>query len=488
MQYKFSLTGMSLKNKHLQVVDNSGKTIMVRLQCRPILTLLFISQELKMEYFINQLNPVSNLKLTFFRHLNFCKTHLRQGVMETFLYYTAKIKTKEKLKFPIQVSVYEHSKKVWISRTAVVNGVFPHSLNAEIEYDRFRKPEKFSAFLWRVIEISSNKTKRDCDLVSARGILTNINNPTNNNILHYSCFAHASVIHGSIALLSDNSVHSISNHGDFENNSWPTDVVFRSRDGDYYFNTYESIDIDKSVFFGSSSNWYHFLVEIMPRFVLYGIPNINNIRIILSTNAQSEIIAICKDLTGLDPILVGPGQKVNVQELLTCTDYRYDDRFNVTERKDDLLGVRDYLMKKYFILNSESPKKIFVYREGNLYRKLINKNRICKKLQDKGFIIVNPASMSIREQVNLFGNASIIVAEHGAGLTNVMFAKKSTIVIEIYPGLNYNGLLEEFSSIFVSNFAAIPRERKKIPDFFRRSDAYRVNVKKILKSISNFEN
>ena len=44
--------------------------------------------------------------------------------------------------------------------------------------------------------------------------------------------------------------------------------------------------------------------------------------------------------------------------------------------------------------------------------------------------------MTIMEQVQLFRKASHVIAAHGAGLTNVLFAPKNTRILEIRPELS----------------------------------------------------
>lgn len=53
-------------------------------------------------------------------------------------------------------------------------------------------------------------------------------------------------------------------------------------------------------------------------------------------------------------------------------------------------------------------------------------------LKDKGFIFVRPELMDHRTQVALFANASAIIAPHGAGLSNLVFCKPGTHVLELF--------------------------------------------------------
>lgn len=54
---------------------------------------------------------------------------------------------------------------------------------------------------------------------------------------------------------------------------------------------------------------------------------------------------------------------------------------------------------------------------------------ICSK---QGDLSVTTEDLSLIEQIVLFHNAEIIVAPHGAGLVNLLFARPGTKVIELF--------------------------------------------------------
>lgn len=49
-----------------------------------------------------------------------------------------------------------------------------------------------------------------------------------------------------------------------------------------------------------------------------------------------------------------------------------------------------------------------------------------------GFLIVHTEKMSISDQAALFASANVIVASHGAALTNILFCKPETLLIELF--------------------------------------------------------
>ncbi len=74
---------------------------------------------------------------------------------------------------------------------------------------------------------------------------------------------------------------------------------------------------------------------------------------------------------------------------------------------------------------------IFISRRKALGRRIINENEVIDALNPLGFSIYILEDMSYIEQVKLFAQAKIIVAPHGAGLTNLLFAD-NPIILELF--------------------------------------------------------
>jgi hypothetical protein len=84
----------------------------------------------------------------------------------------------------------------------------------------------------------------------------------------------------------------------------------------------------------------------------------------------------------------------------------------------------------------EFKSKIYIRREDAHYRKIINEADLIIKLRKQGFEIINPQHFDILQQMKIFSNAEMIVAPHGSNMSNIIFCKKGTKIIEISPELN----------------------------------------------------
>lgn len=82
-------------------------------------------------------------------------------------------------------------------------------------------------------------------------------------------------------------------------------------------------------------------------------------------------------------------------------------------------------------LPQTAKKKIYLSRRDATSRRLINEDEILKILSSHGFEAVALEGLSLEAQINLFSQASHIVAVHGAGLTNLLHAERAS-VLEIH--------------------------------------------------------
>ena len=74
---------------------------------------------------------------------------------------------------------------------------------------------------------------------------------------------------------------------------------------------------------------------------------------------------------------------------------------------------------------------LFVSRRDSRERVLLNEAELEEQLLPLGFRTVALGELTVREQIAAFSRARVIVAAHGSGLTNLMFAPPGAAVLEI---------------------------------------------------------
>ncbi len=81
------------------------------------------------------------------------------------------------------------------------------------------------------------------------------------------------------------------------------------------------------------------------------------------------------------------------------------------------------------------PKRFFIDRSGSNARNIVNKTDFYDLLSSFGIESIVLEDYPLTEQIQIFKNAELVVAVHGAGLTNILFCRPDTKIIEILPPL-----------------------------------------------------
>jgi capsular polysaccharide biosynthesis protein len=82
---------------------------------------------------------------------------------------------------------------------------------------------------------------------------------------------------------------------------------------------------------------------------------------------------------------------------------------------------------------SSQQRRIYVSRDDAPVRRVVNESDVRKMLDHYGFTTVRLSELPFEEQARLFNEADAIVAAHGAGLSNTVFCKPDTLLIEVLP-------------------------------------------------------
>lgn len=177
------------------------------------------------------------------------------------------------------------------------------------------------------------------------------------------------------------------------------------------------------------------------------------------------------------------GDIVHFNDLYVSTDIttEFDDGFSHPSNNGNhriLKALRDLapISKK-----KELPKKIYLSRRDSDRRVLENEKELELFLEARGFYCVALSDLTCGEQLGLLEGADIVVAQHGAALTNILACRKDTKIVELFNvkhgtdayeilsknlGLDYNmyqmggGSKSQNSIIDLDDFAAFLSDRK----------------------------
>ncbi|RZI46943.1 glycosyltransferase family 61 protein [Candidatus Finniella inopinata] len=174
-------------------------------------------------------------------------------------------------------------------------------------------------------------------------------------------------------------------------------------------------------------NYYHWITEILPKLEL--LKNIDYDWIYLprlNHAFQHETLS----LLGVDRrkiIEADDDTFIEAEQLIVPS---YVSKSCYTPR-----WVVDYLKQKFIHSDpavQSMGEKIFISRQKAAYRRVINEDQIFSLFEPLGFKRYNLEDLKFSEQIQLFRNAKVIVAFHGAGLTNLVFSQPGARIVEIF--------------------------------------------------------
>jgi hypothetical protein len=79
----------------------------------------------------------------------------------------------------------------------------------------------------------------------------------------------------------------------------------------------------------------------------------------------------------------------------------------------------------------QARRRLYISRADAAERRVVNETELMATLADLGFERVTLTGMSPADQIRLFQTADIVLAPHGAGTTNILFAPPDCLLIEL---------------------------------------------------------
>lgn len=196
---------------------------------------------------------------------------------------------------------------------------------------------------------------------------------------------------------------------------------------------------EEVVLLGGSPNYYHWLIDILPR-LLQARQFIAKSRLLIPANLKSfqnrtlELLGYrCSDLISVSDAECVQVNRLFVTSLLAQSTFVHPEVPKI--------------LRRWFLphRHPERPaRRVFLSRADASSRRLVNEHELLPILRRYGFEYLVIGDMSFDKQVKLFSEVDVLVAVHGAGMTNMVFMPPQGRVIEIgcvqYPASGFKNL------------------------------------------------
>jgi Glycosyltransferase 61 len=177
-------------------------------------------------------------------------------------------------------------------------------------------------------------------------------------------------------------------------------------------------------------SYYHFLLDVLPRLALMktpGVPEPERWYVPLGQRFQPEVLELAGFLSGAEVIDGDRVPHVRAESLL------------VPGLPDAHLRTPPWTVG--FIRELLRPpglervpgRRLYVTRGREPHNRIVtNEEGVLERLEGRGFTVLDPGAMPVREQIRAFAEAEWIVAPHGAALANLAFASPGASVVELF--------------------------------------------------------
>ncbi len=207
------------------------------------------------------------------------------------------------------------------------------------------------------------------------------------------------------------------------------------------------VTIDQGIFLGGNGswNWYHFLLEILPKALF--IKQINCKVLLVSEDinkypTMKEALLTFINEEDYKIIFLDTNKNFRVKKLFFVNEVNkiefnkinnnMHNRDNTYFRSKYLYSLKNRFLLKYTANNNELiEKKIFLWRDG--HRVPSNQNEIMTLLEKKGFKKIETGKLSLKQQIHVFNSAEVIIGTTGAAWTNMIFCPKNVKAIIFSP-------------------------------------------------------
>ena len=227
-------------------------------------------------------------------------------------------------------------------------------------------------------------------------------------------------------------------------------------------NGYIEIDEDVYYFIYNTENYYHFIYDTLPYLYLYlKMKDKNtNLKLVINYNKNKDkLLHFVKETYELlnikDKDIIIHNKKNKYKKIYLSNSLTHDGLSNSPPRKE-IYEIYDLLIKKSLInyKNDKKYDKIYISRRtwinkqtdniGTNYttrRKLTNEDYVVDKLVKSGFTELFGENYSMKEKIQIFNSAKIVIGAIGGTITNTIFCSKDckiiTMVSPFFLDINY---------------------------------------------------
>ncbi|MEJ8802180.1 glycosyltransferase family 61 protein [Pontibacter sp. H249] len=193
----------------------------------------------------------------------------------------------------------------------------------------------------------------------------------------------------------------------------------------------EQLDEEEYVISCPNHPYYHWLFETLPN-ILLALEAMPSAKIMISNNSP----AYCKDL-----LKFMFGEQGYLKRVIVADSVKVVPKFFSLQQEPDagfihpvaiqyLQQFPDELLRQ--ASSSLTGSYIYISRRKAKKRQLANEEEVEQAMQNLGFTVLYCEDLTFIEQIAAFSKATFIVASHGGGLSNMVWATQKASILEVF--------------------------------------------------------
>lgn len=202
---------------------------------------------------------------------------------------------------------------------------------------------------------------------------------------------------------------------------------------------YPTIKMDKVISLSNylDGNYFHFIAETIPRLLIlmqFGL-NFKDYTIILSESSYKQAEMVFENFLKIPKEQIfrkKHKQIIQAEEVIvpSFTHSRSKESKMANIYNQSLFQYLNNLALKYS--KPEKKKNLLVVRNNVKQRRFSDFHKLDSIIAKYQFEVIDLAKLDFKQQLHYFRNANLVLAIHGAGLTNLLFSESAKI-IELFP-------------------------------------------------------
>lgn len=196
-------------------------------------------------------------------------------------------------------------------------------------------------------------------------------------------------------------------------------------------------------------NYYHWLIESLSRLMVLEKQNKPYILLIPEQLHRISYIKEYLQLLNVKYEIVESEKTIYVKHLLLPSIVWWASRYE----PEIILRLKERILSGYIEKTGHTEtenSRVFVVR-GTGRRKIVNLDEIAELAKKYKFNLVDFDGLSVEDQIKTAKNAKVLVGQHGAGLSNILFMSAGATVVELVADpVECNGVFDDAYSVLAS--------------------------------------